>query len=220
MLKIKDVLITSASDSFEPLEEWCATRSISLIRASQIETAPILNITIPTTDWIFFSSPRGANLYLKHYSIRARKIGAYSEGTAAELNKKGFECDFIGANHSAEIARAFAQQIGSEEKVLFPLSEISVRSIGKELNSAQKIELITYQTLHTPTRYTDLPSAILFTSPSNFESYISVNTISPKTVIIAIGKTTATAISSKKYCVDAVLEKPNSDALIDFFESL
>ena len=220
MLKIKQVLITSASDSFEPLEEWCATRSISLIRAPQIQTAPILNLTIPTTDWIFFSSPRGANLYLKHYSIRARKIGAYSEGTAAELNKKGFECDFIGANHSAEIARTFAKQIGSEEKVLFPLSDISMRSIGKELKSEQKIELITYQTLPAPTSYTDLPSAILFTSPSNFESYISVNTVSPKTVIIAIGKTTATAISSKKYDVDIVLEKPNSDALINCLESL
>lgn len=220
MLKIKQVLITSASHSFEPLEAWCTTRTILLIRASQIKTEPILNLTIPTTDWIFFSSPRGANLYLKHYSIRARKIGVYSEGTAAELNKMGFECDFIGAHHSSQIAREFAQQIGSEEKVLFPVSDISVRSVGNELNSEQKIEIITYQTMHTPTSYTDSPSAILFTSPSNFESYISINTVSPKTVIIAIGKTTATAISSKRYRVDVVLKNPNSAALIDFLESL
>ncbi len=214
-------MITSDSKTFDPVEAWCALQSIGLTRTSQIQTTPILNHEIPATDWIFFSSPRGAALYVKNYPIKAKKIAVYGQGTQAEIIKANYRIDFIGKTDesSSTLGRHFANQIGPEETVLFPLSDRSLKSIFKEISPKQRVEIKTYHTGLTPTQFDNSPSIILFTSPSNFESYTSVNPIDPTTLIVAIGSSTEKKIA-RKYKVDFVLETPTSQAFITLLESI
>jgi|GEM_PF-3166060 len=221
MPKIKHILITSDSASFDAVEEWCAKRSYALTRAPQIQTKPILNLAIPQTDWIFFSSPKGAALYMAHYPIKAKKIAVYGEGTKAELTKAHLNIDFRGKmdQSSSQIGRNFAKHIGTVATVLFPLSDRSLKTIYHEIPSQQRIEINTYQTKLTPSKFHTPPSIILFTSPSNFESYTSLYQIEDKTQLIAIGKSTEQEIA-KKYRVDFVLEAPTSEAFTALLEQI
>lgn len=221
MPKINDLLITSNSPSFDVLENWCAMRAIKLTRQSQITTLPILGIDIPKTDWIFFSSPQSATLYLKHYSIKALKIGVFGAGTEDVLIKNGIKPNFCGVAHErpSEIGKALAKRLSTNETILFPLSNRSNRSISKEIHADQRYERITYRTEFTPQHYSISPAAILFTSPSNYESYTQLNLIDNNTWVIAIGQTTARFIKGKHENVYE-LDEPNAQALISFLETI
>ncbi len=219
MAKIKQLLITSEVERFPQLVDWCQKQSISLVCQPLIEIAPVVSLEIPQTDWIFFSSPKGAKAYLENYPINASKIGVLGVGTEKIVKLFCPKVHFCGdLNHSIpEIGEDFKNQLLPDETVFFPISDLSKKSIAKHLLTSQTIELVTYQTKLTPVKFTQNFDVLIFTSPSNFLSYREANELKPNQVFVAFGQTTKTSMQDLKNLT--VLASPNENAVIEFLEN-
>lgn len=192
MNKGKSILVTRLLRDDSLIRKWAAEKNITLIEKSFIETVAVAGLTIPKTDWIFFSSPQSVKLYFGHYKLAAKKVAALSHGTAAELSSLDLKVDFIGSDKKTtkEIGHDFFKQINSTETVLFPLSDISKKNISSQTKTENVIELITYKTALVNEKLKDIPGIILFTSPSNVDGFLLSNNFELGTQILAIGETT------------------------------
>ncbi|NOQ75902.1 MAG: hypothetical protein GQ574_28105 [Crocinitomix sp.] len=223
MSAINSILITRKPGSFEKLEQWCVSQHIRLNQVPFIKVEAVLNVAIPVSDWIFLSSPQGAQHYLKHYVIKAKNIAALGQGTAAVLKKTRLQVAFIGepTDDPVIIGQKFNALINSNSTVFFPLGNRSKRSVIDQIHSDQVIEQITYKTSDQQQVLSEKFDTILFTSPSNFHSFIQSNVIDSNTCIIAMGKTTEKAIRDFDSTLDvSVLASPTESALIAFLEKL
>ena len=81
----KIILVTRFLRSGSAIRQWADQNQYQLIEKPFIKTVAVTGLIIPPTDWIFFSSPQGVQLYLDNYPVKAKKIAALSEGTALEL---------------------------------------------------------------------------------------------------------------------------------------
>lgn len=223
MSTIKSLLITKEPGSFIKLEQWCAKHQIKLKQLPFIEIEAILNAEIPSTDWIFFSSPKGAQSYIRHYFVVAEKVATIGKATAEILTKAGFQVHFIGESIDSPvtIGQKFNAFIPPDSTVFFPLGNRSKRSVIDQVDANRMKESTTYKTVGQPQSLNEAFDAIMFTSPSNFHSYMQSNSIDTNTRILAMGNTTEKAILAynESYKVN-VLETPTQEAIIELLESL
>ncbi|KAA3598022.1 MAG: hydroxymethylbilane synthase [Calditrichaeota bacterium] len=161
----------------------------SLIKISRVEFEDL-----PKTDWIFFTSKNG----VKHFFAQNPKINpktkfaAISKGTAKALKQLEVQPDFVGSKlMTKEIGKEFAK-VSKGQKVLFPLAQKSMRTIQTELiGIADFFELVVYENKPLEA-FEQIDSEILvFTSPSNAESFLKSQKISSSQKVVAIGTTTA-----------------------------
>ncbi len=223
MSTIKSLLVTREPGSFIKLEQWCAKHQIKLKQLPFIKVEAVLDAEIHSTDWIFFSSPKGAQNYIRHYFVVAERIASIGKGTAEILIKAGFQVHFIGESidSPAAIGQKFNAFIPPHSTVFFPLGDRSKRSVIDQIDAKRIKESTTYKTVDQFHSLNEPFDAILFTSPSNFQSYIQSNSIDAGTHIIAMGNTTEKAIlaHNKSYKVN-VLEAPTQEAIINLLENL
>lgn len=219
MAKIKHILITSEANAFPTLVNWCSNREISLVCQPLIQITPISNLAIPETDWIFFSSPKGAKAYLENYPVVASKIGVLGVGTAKMVKLFCPTIDFCGDSSRSipEIGEDFNRQLLPHETVFFPISDLSKKSIAKHISPKRKFELVTYQTNLNPIKFSQDFDLLIFTSPSNFLSYCRLNELTPNQIYVAFGKTTKASMAYLKK-VDE-LKAPTENAVIEFLEN-
>lgn len=219
---IKKILITGEPDRFNQLNEWCLTHDFQPVFQPFIRINPVPDLTIPETDWIFFSSPKGALAYLNHYPIRAKKIAALGAGTARTLASFNLTTQFIGQpdDEPATVGEKFEKELTTNETVFFPISQLSKKNVIKALTNARYQTLITYKTEALALKLSSAFDLILFTSPSNVENYLIKNRVEKNTVLMAMGETTAAAIRQNITHSELihVLENPNEEAVITFLE--
>lgn len=137
------------------------------------------------------------------------------------MESRGFTVSFFGENagNPKEIANQFKEWLGSR-RVLFPQSTRSNKSIETELPESQKIPLIVYKTVENPLLLTDSFSLYVFTSPSNYLSFISLNSIPEGSKILAWGMTTAQIIVNDNREVDFILETSSYSELLKILQEL
>ncbi|MBI3134902.1 MAG: uroporphyrinogen-III synthase [Bacteroidetes bacterium] len=212
----KTILITRQLRDDSLIRKWTLENSVQLIEKSFIQTAAVNGLSIPETDWVFFSSPQGVRLYFEHYPLKAKKLGALSEGTAQALSEYGHTADFTGnsAASTKETGLAFFKQIRADQTVLFPLSDISKKNISSQKTTQKVVELITYKTELRTEKLSYTPTLVLFTSPSNADGFLIQNTMSPQTKILAIGETTAGHLHELGFTQITVSESTNERDLI------
>lgn len=217
----KTILVSRNLRSDSPLREWTTNEGHALIEAPFIMIDPILDLDIPPSDWIFFSSPNGVDVYFDNYPILAKKIAAFGGGTLNRLRSRGIEADFVGDNRKTpdKIGKAFFDSIHPNETVLFPLSQLSRKSIVNVNQVNKCIELVIYNTAVEPTKVPKVDFAIL-TSPSNIDGYLIENT-TENVEFIVLGAT------SKRHFeglgVDASIHMPKSStelAVIELLEEI
>ena len=173
----KKILVSRNLSSDSSLREWATNVGHALIETPFIRIEPILNQDIKPSDWIFFSSPNGVDVYFDNYPILAKKIAVYGGGTLGRLQQRGIEADFVGDNRKTpeKIGQDFFRSIHPNEVVLFPVSQLSKKSIVNvnQLNVCH--EMVLYHTTLEPTKVPKVDFAIL-TSPSNIDGYLIENT--------------------------------------------
>ena len=173
----KKILVSRNLSSDSPLREWATNEGHALIETPFIRIDPILDQDIIPSDWIFFSSPNGVDVYFDHYPILAKKIAVYGGGTFNRLKQRGIEADFVGDNRKTpeKIGKDFFDSIHPNEVVLFPVSQLSKRSIVNVNQANVCHEMVLYNTVLEPTQMPKVDFAIL-TSPSNIDGYLMDNT--------------------------------------------
>lgn len=172
----KRILVSRNLEVGAPLRSWANKLHHQLIESPFIRIEPVLDVDIPPTDWIFFSSPNSVDAYFDHYPLLARQVGAYGEGTQYRLTLREMKADFVGdtSKNSAQIGRDFFAVVPSESSVFFPQSQIAGKRVIPEDRRQQCVEKVIYHTLTTTYKVQGVDVAIL-TSPSNIDGFLLEN---------------------------------------------
>lgn len=152
-------------------------------------------------DWIFFSSKNAVRHYFEQKPDTGNaRIGAVGKATADELRKYGKRAEFIGsADDTRMTGKKFSALVGNKT-ILFPQAKESMKTIQLQLaGSGRVIDLVVYETIkNSEFRIRNSEFDILvFTSPSNVETFFERNRIEPGQDIVAMGDATANAL--RKY---------------------
>ncbi|MEZ4924316.1 MAG: uroporphyrinogen-III synthase [Crocinitomicaceae bacterium] len=208
------IFISRKLNTNSPIAKWCLDNKVDILDFPLIKIKPIRNQDIPASDWIFFLSPNGVNVYMDHYELKAENIAVYGQGTNRELNKRGYKADFIGDNmkSSEQIGTAFFEFIHPNAIVLFPISDISRGSIMKKNITNTCHEVVIYRNLPASKRIRKVDIAIL-TSPSNIDAYFKSN-FNKDTKFIVLGETSLNYFTEKYNYVEVHMTKASTEEAI------
>jgi uroporphyrinogen-III synthase len=192
----KNILVSRNLKTDSPLRIWAQEKGHSLIELPFIRIDPVVGVEIPATDWVFFSSPNGLDIYFKHYPLLAPKIGVYGEGTNSRLKRLGMEANFVGdtSKNPAEIGEEFFNSISPKDSVLFPQSQLSKKSIVGLNKVNDCIQKVVYETALEASEIHEVDVAIL-SSPSNIDGYLIQNEVR-NTTFIVLGETSKNHFNS------------------------
>ncbi len=221
---MKSIFI-SKEDLPDSFRSFCKQKKWTITAKSFISFKPI-NFSLPDTstfDIICFTSPRCVQFFFE--GIQGiplhQKMVCIGQRTAEELESYGFQSSFTGEKSGQPefVAKELAKYVAGR-KVLFPQSNRSKQSMQKFIPSNNIIPLVIYETNFSPqsleVKDVDL---LVFTSPSNFESFLAKNTIAKNQRIIAWGETTAKIISNKGFNVFKTLKTSSFEELTEIVES-
>jgi uroporphyrinogen-III synthase len=216
------MLFISKKLSYSPLIRLLNEHNLDYIDASFItfRNHPFSCPRENSYDVIFFSSPRAVDYFLAHCTVPKDKlIGCIGSSTSQHLKNKHLRVDFEGikSGNPKEVANDFSAFVG-ERSVLFPQSSQSHKSMQDVLKASQVSNLVVYETIPKPIPLHKQPSIVVFTSPSNADAYLSVNTISGSEVVIAWGKTTERFLKSQGVHVSHTLEVASFESLTAFLQ--
>ncbi len=196
------VFITRHEEEITSLILLVESSGIAVTARSLIKTSPVhFKQPIPKSDWIFFSSSNGVRHFFNQLKeIPKTKFAAIGTGTADELNKF-VKPDFIG--NSIDImatARQFATLAGNS-RILFPGAEKSLQNVQSVFDKKQIKSLVCYRTENAPSGI-GYPDVLIFSSPSNVQSFFLMNKLLSFQQAIAYGESTAKEL--RKYGVENI----------------
>jgi hydroxymethylbilane synthase len=199
-IKPRKIFITKNFREKDYLPRALGNLGFTIEGKSLIEFREIKIKELPKTDWIFFSSKHAVKYFFSQKpKIENVKFGCVGTATSAELRANGYRADFIGQSTDTKlVGKQFAAKVGSS-KVLFPIAKESMQSIQWQMPKRDNvINLNVYATLkHSAEINTDI-EIIVFTSPSNVQSYFEKNKWQPHQKAVAMGDATATSLSKLK----------------------
>ncbi len=214
------ILITRSISEVPQLEAFCHAQKIHLIAESFIDFAPV-KASIPSNiETIFFGSRRAVDYFLLQAEIPVScEIACIGASTAAHLQKLGYRVHFTGtkAGDPQSVAEELKSWLGMR-KLYVAQSAQSNRSMAKALPENQTEAIILYETISISKVISTPLNWIVFTSPSNLEGFLSSNSVSPETQIIAWGKTTEKALQSNDLKADFVLESASEAEIISILK--
>ncbi|MFP5470011.1 MAG: uroporphyrinogen-III synthase [Bacteroidia bacterium] len=148
-------------------------------------------------DWVFFTSRNAVNAFFsQHTKNDSKKYAAVGSGTSKALQVFVKHIHFIGNGETTEVAKQFLNQLTPNEKVLFPISNVSLQTVQKSLPKSSVINVEAYLTEENFTEKIKADTYI-FTSPSNVRSFLKHNTLSGAKKIIAIGLSTKNELEAQ-----------------------
>ena len=204
-----------AADS--PLRSWCRQQEIELVDQSLLKFEEVSFGKLPEAiDWIFFYSPRAVFFFWKNDPLVAAgsRLAAIGPGTAASLTDLGKEVDFIGTGDPATTAEKF-EAVATGKRVLFPRAQQSRRSIERILgDKIDALDVVVYNNEQAPVAFPNGFKILILTSPLNVEAFFSENQLLVNSRIIALGPSTAAALSDLGYEAEQAAA-PTEEALIE-----
>ena len=213
------VFISKNANEISELESFCRESGFELTARSMISFQAVPFVVNSNFEVVFFSSPRSVMFFLRQFSLGSNtKIATVGEKTAEVLSALGYSVDFKGSGDPKRTATAFNEWVG-KQRVLFPISNNSLKSISHLLEEDQKAEVIVYETVPSPT--TIQPCDLyFFTSPSNVHSFMSVNGFSESDIkIFAWGSSTSKALKEEGL-EHTVMSKPSISEVINILQQL
>lgn len=193
----KKILITHTLEPYAYLKKLTMRLKWDITDIPLIYTEKIDILELPECEWIFFNSKNAVKYFITqnifHSSyVKNKKIAALSSSTAYYLQKQGLPVHFIGqGTDTNQIARDFLKY-AIHQKILFPCSNISIRSIEKFIDTQTHIiHLPVYNTKEKPIALHTSFDYYIFTSPSNVRAFFKLNQISSDATVIAMGTSTA-----------------------------
>jgi uroporphyrinogen-III synthase len=220
------IFILSTRPIDDPLINEAKHQNIEIDILSFIETVPIRSIEVQQklkmhllkSSAVVFTSMNAVEAVANELDGHQPDWRIYSIGnTTRQLVKKYFGEEAIAgtAESAAELAELIVEEDNSDDIFFFcgeqrrdELPDI-LRSNDIDVN-----EIVVYQTIQVKHKIEKTYHGILFFSPSAVQSFFSNNKISDKTILFAIGNTTATEI--KKYTNNKIItgDEPSKENLV------
>ncbi len=210
----KSIFISKNASEVEPYCSQFEELGYSVISHSFLSFSPIGFNVEHSFDVIFFGSPRAVIFYLANASISGYKLIACVGGKTAELlESMGHKVAFTGTKSGEPklVAEDFKVWLGNK-RVLFPVSDRSLKTIAGNIPENQKEEVVVYST-DVKGRVVEECDVYVFTSPSNVEGYLVENVVPEGAKIVAWGKSTERALVEGGVTVGKVLEESGFEEL-------
>ena len=191
----------------------------SFLSFSGVEFEALQNYNV-----IFFGSPRAVIFFMEGSSIpEGVEVACIGDKTAELLESLGYIVSFRGerSGEPGVVAEAFKVWLGSRTstplspKVLFPVSDRSLKTISSEIDEDQKEEVVVYST-EVKGKLVGVSDVYVFTSPSNVEGFFIDNVIPLGSEVIAWGKSTETTLISRGSAVNYCLTNSSFEELIEY----
>lgn len=205
-IRSTSVLITRDLDDDSFFKKTLEGNGYKVNGISFIETSEVKFDNVPQTDWIFFASSNAVNYFFRQNpDIRSNtKFGVIGRSTELALKSYNKNAAFVGSiNDTKIVGKKFAKTAGTET-ILFPQAKGGLKTIQNQFEDKSRlIDLAVYET--TSKKNVIIPDAaiVVFTSPSNVDSFFKAGKISKDQRIIAIGKSTEKKLN--EYGVSNVL---------------
>lgn len=200
-IKPKKVFVTKTFKEHDYLPQALTRLGFDVEGQSLIEFKEIKIRFLPRTEWIFFSSKHAVRYFFsqKPKLEKTVKFGCVGSSTAAELRLHKQRANFIGQSTDIKlVGKQFSSIVGSQS-VLFPIARGSMQSIQWQMVKRDSvINLEVYATLHKSREVANDFDVVIFTSPSNVESYFEKNTWQAHQQAIAMGEATGKALEKLK----------------------
>jgi hydroxymethylbilane synthase len=194
-----NVFISRELSESSYLRKALSKHQIEIEDRSLIRTFPSINNLDPfilrNLDWVFFSSKNAIEYFFRLEPQLPKKVkfGVLGRGSEDALRMHGKIAHFNGEEHgidTKDIAKEFSNSANGSN-VLFPSAKGSLKTIQKALSRDTKIiELTVYETVSQENIAPSYAEVLIFTSPSNVDSYFAENLLEPDQQVICIGKTT------------------------------
>jgi uroporphyrinogen-III synthase len=219
-----DILCTRPLN--ESLVKEAKAAGIVIDELSFIETEPVQTIEVQQeieqalllSATVVFTSMNAVEAVAAWQNEQQPKWNIYCIGTTTnKLVQEYFgEGSIAGtANAATELATLIAEDRFIDSVIFFcgDQRRDELPAILRQ-NNIEVNEIIVYQTIAVPHKITTTYGGILFFSPSAVESFFSNNTVAARTILFAIGNTTATAI--KKYTNNKIIisDAPGKENLV------
>ncbi len=220
ILKGKRIFISSEKTKYSYLKRILNYHEAILIDESMIEISGLemKDKDFSSIDSVFFSSKNAVQHFFEQKpKLNANVfIGAFGLATEKALNEWNLKANYVGKHSDSEIiAEEFRNAIVGD-RILFPQAADSLKIIENNLKPYFKvIELPIYQTKAKPNIQPIEADTYVFTSPSNVNAYLSEHKINSNASIIAIGKSTAYALTNQKIKVNFIADQPDEITLVD-----
>ena len=220
------IFILSTRPIDDPLINEAKHQNIEIDILSFIETVPIRSIEVQQeienallkSSAVVFTSMNAVEAVANELDGHQPDWRIYSMGnTTRQLVKKYFGEEAIAgtAESAAELAELIVEEDNSDD-IFFFCGEQRRDELPDILrnNDIDVNEIVVYQTIQVKHKIEKTYHGILFFSPSAVQSFFSNNKISDKTILFAIGNTTATEI--KKYANNKIItgDEPSKENLV------
>ncbi len=166
-------------------------------------------------DWVFFSSKNAVKHFFEQKpDVEGVRFGAVGRATAEEIRKYDKRAEFIGNSDDTRMTGKKFSALAGSKTVLFPQARASMKTIQLQLPKKENvINLIVYETIKNSD--CQLPIAncqlLVFTSPSNVETFYEKFRVEEGQKVVAMGDATANAL--RKYGVNASKQPASFDDL-------
>jgi len=199
-IKPKKIFVTKTFKEQDYLPSALEKLGFEIQGKSLIEFKQITIKFLPRTEWIFFSSKHAVRYFFNQKPEFGQvKFGCIGSSTSAELRAFGYRADFIGQSTDIKlVGKQFSSRVGNA-RVLFPIARGSMQSIQWQMVKRENVvNLEVYATLNISEEISPEKEIIIFTSPSNVESYFEKNTWQDHQKAIAMGEATGKALEKVK----------------------
>ncbi len=211
------MLFISKKVFYQPLLDFLSDRKIELVDTPMIRFVGESFQCPKASDYdiVFFSSPRSVEFFLNHCKIEKDKmVASIGLATSEVLKSKNVPIHFQAENSGKpiEVSKSFSQFV-KDQKVLFPQSNRSNRSMQQSLSKDQVLDLVIYNTDLDPKKLSEIPEIIVLTSPSNAKAFLLDNLVSDNQKVVAWGKTTEHYLRKEKIKVWHTLAQSSFEEL-------
>ena len=199
-ISAKNIFISRDAHENNNLNRWLTNLGFTVESKSLIDLKKLTIKELPKSDWLFFSSKHAVEFFfMQKPEIGTTKIGCIGKSTSQAIRELGLRADFIGQSTDTKlVGKQFSARVGLG-KVVFPIPRDSMRTIQWQFPKQQNvIDLPIYATLKVPHEVAETTDLLVFTSPSNAESYLEKNKIHPHQKIIAMGEATQKSLLKAK----------------------
>ncbi len=188
-----EVFITRKHRKESYLRNVLEGNGFALTENALIEITAVPFNSLPSCEWIFFSSKHAVKFFFEQKpTLSSERFACVGKSTADELRNYGKRAEFIGSSTDTRMTgKKFASMAGNA-KVLFPQAKGSMQSIQRQFPRRENvIDLVVYETLKG--NNIEMPTAkiIVFTSPSNVEAWFEKYNFPKDKIAVAMGDATS-----------------------------
>jgi uroporphyrinogen-III synthase len=208
-------LLQEAADAGIAIDEISFIETESILSVEVQQEIELVSTEIATVVFTSMNAVDAVTIFLDGHQPEWM---IYSIGTATgRLVKEYFGEERIAgtANDASALAELIAEDRFTDEVIFFcgDQRRDELPDILKQHN-IEVNEIVVYQTIEVPRKITKEYFGILFFSPSAVRSFFKVNKVESKTILFAIGNTTANEI--KKFSSNKIIvsDEPGKENLV------